>query len=106
MNGIDEPVEILQFVFYMNVCTKNHVKKAINHVKNQSSLFRRLESSLFFSSFAFIYICNTLAKVIAPSAESIYVFEGEIRKASTFWEAFLVKPPESLITFKQLNAAR
>ena len=85
---------------------RNHVKKAINHIKNQLSLFRRLESSLFFSSFAFIYICNTLAKVISPSPGSIYVFEGEIRKASTFWELFLVKPPESLIAHKQLNAAR
>ena len=129
MNWIDEPGQIIQFVFYMN----KPRKKAINHVKCQSSLLRHLENFLFFSSlafmyiyntlakvctsslrhlknslsfssFAFIYIYNTLGKVIAPNPGGIYVFESEIRKGSS-GEVFLVKP-ESLIVFKQLNATR
>lgn len=60
-----------------------------------------MENYLLFSSFAFIYLYNI---VIASHAGRIYVFEDEIRKASTFCEEFLVKPPESLITFKLPNA--
>ena len=71
-----------------------------------------MENYLLFSSFAFIYLYNTLAKVVAPHPGSNYVFEGEIIKASTFCEEFLKKASVSLIAFKLLiifkllNAAR
>ena len=61
-----------------------------------------MENYLLFSSFAFINLYNTLAKVVAPRPGSNYVFEGEIIKACSFCEEFLKKASVSLIAFKLL----
>ena len=43
-----------------------------------------------------MYRYNTPTKVIVVDPGCIYVFGGEIRKATTFCKRVLMKPPESL----------